>query len=174
MENQEQHYCACCATTYQLDDSFCNTCGYPFKGNKDEQDAYIANRAVKEIDLVDLNKKVTTATNSLYWIGGLLAFWTLISFFIMQDNPDFFGAAITNVILVVAFFAFAIWSKTKPTAALISGLSLYVILIILNAVEDPATLAQGIIFKVFIIGYLIKGIMAVIEVEKIKKELNIK
>ncbi|MDQ7948801.1 MAG: hypothetical protein REI78_12405 [Pedobacter sp.] len=174
MENQELLLCKCCAVGITPKDSFCNACGFPLQGTKDEQDYYIANRTVKEIDLVALKKKVEAATNSLYWIGGFLAFATIVTFFLKSDDPDLFAILITNVILVAAFFALAVWSKTRPSAALITGLSLYVIVILLNAIDNPASLLSGIIIKIVIIGYLGKGIMAVLEVEKIKKELNIK
>ena len=174
METKEPQLCACCATNFEPTDTFCNACGYPLQGTKEQQDFHISNRIVKEIDLVDLNKKVKTATNSLYWIAAVLTLSTIITYFMIKDEIDVFAVLITNAILIAAFLAFGVWSKTKPAAALISGLSLYAIIHILNAVAEPTSLFQGILVKVLIIVYLIKGIIAVLEVDKIKKELNIK
>jgi hypothetical protein len=174
MENQQLQLCACCAHQYQPEDSFCDSCGYPFQGTREQQDTYIANRTVKEIDLADLNKKVKTACNSLYWIAGIICLSSILGFFTLEDENEIVIFLVTTVILVGAFLALAVWSKTKPATALISGLSLYVIIQVLNMIGEPSSIARGIIFKVLIIGYLIKGIMAVLEVEKIKKELNIK
>lgn len=174
MEIQNSDLCACCATQHDPTAIFCDTCGFPLQGTKEQQENYIANRAIKEIDLVELNKKVTSATNSLYWIAGIMGISTIVSYFLLEDDPDLFAILITSVILIAAFLMFAVWSKTKPAAALISGLSLYVIIQILNAIDNPASILSGIIVKVAIIAYLIKGILAVLEVEKIKKELNIK
>ncbi len=173
MEKLEQ-FCACCAHQYQLEDSFCNSCGFPLLGSKEQQDAHIANRVVKEIDLIDLNKKVDTACQSLYWITGIITLSTIIGYFALPEEGDLFVFLITSTIMIGAFLALAVWSKSKPATALISGLSLYVIIQVLNMIGDPSSIVRGIIFKVLIIGYLIKGIMAVLEVEKIKKELNIK
>jgi ribosomal protein L37E len=174
MEIQQPELCACCMHTYDTTTVFCNHCGYPLQGTKKQQDDYIANRTVKEIDLAGLNKKIETASNSLYWIAGIFAVSTVFSFFRTADGADLSLFLITSILLIGAFLAFAIWSKTKPAAALISGLSLYLIVQILNAVDNPLSIVSGIIFKIFIIAYLIKGILAVLEVEKIKKELNIK
>ncbi|RZL47198.1 MAG: hypothetical protein EOP00_12665 [Pedobacter sp.] len=174
MENQELNLCACCANTYAPVDAFCITCGYPLQGTSEQQENHIANRSVKEIDLIDLNKKVESACNSLYWIGGVMALSGIIGYFTLTEEDDIFVFLVTNVILIGAFFAFAVWSKTKPVTALISGLALYIIIQLLNLIVDPTTIIRGIIFKIIIIGYLVKGIMAVLEVEKIKKELNIK
>ena len=80
---------------------------------------------------------------------------------------------ITNAILVAAFVGLGFWARTKPVGALISGLSLYLIIHLLNAIVEPMSILSGIIAKVLIIGYLIKGIRSVLEADKIKKELNI-
>lgn len=174
MENQFMSICGCCSSKYQPEDLFCISCGYPLQGTLEEQQRHISNRSIKEIDLVDLNKKVENACNSLYWITGIMGFSALIGYFTLNENDDLFVFLITNVILVGAFLAFAVWSKTKPVTALISGLSLYVIIQLLNLIVDPSTIFKGIIFKVIIIAYLVKGIIAVLEADKIKKELNIK
>lgn len=174
MENQNLNLCACCAHHYEPIDIFCNTCGYPLQGTQQQQESFISNRVVKEINLVDLKKKIESARNSLYIITAVLGIFGLFGLFFTKDEDDLFYSLITYVILVGAFLAFAVWSKTKPASALISGLSLYVIVQILNAVNDPTTIFSGIIFKILIIAYLVKGIIALLEVDKIKKELNIK
>lgn len=174
MENQELNLCACCTNTYQSVDTFCMTCGYPLQGSEDAQRNHIANRTIKEVDLIELDKKVKAASQSLYWIAGIIEFSSLIGYFTLAESDDLTVFLITTVILVGAFLAFAVWSKTKPVTALISGLSLYIIVQLLNLIVDPTTILKGIIFKILIIGYLVKGIMAVLESEKIKKELFIK
>lgn len=161
MEIENQANCACCKYSIENTTVFCGHCGYPLQGTKQQQDEYIYNRLNKEFDLEELNTKVKKASNSLYWIAGLLTISTLISSF-MLESEDLVPVLITSVILIAAFLAFAVWSKTKPAAALISGLSLYIIVLILNAIADPSTIVAGI------------GVLAVSGVEKIKKELNIK
>jgi hypothetical protein len=172
MENQSESLCSSCYRPFVASDTYCNNCGFPFQGTKEEKDHHIANRTVKEIDLSDLNRSVESACNSLYWIAGINAVSAIFIFFTAAPE-DQFTLLIMNVILVGAFVAFGVLGKTKPITAMVSGLSLYVIIQILNLIADPTSIFKGIIFKVAIIIYLIKGIRAVLEADKIKKELNI-
>lgn len=172
MENLNNNDCTCCYTKYEINDLFCKACGFPLQASEQEQKNFLSERNVKEIDLESLNEKVDSACKSLYWISGLTAISSIIIYFATQDESPI-ATLITNIILVLSFLALGFWSKHKPTAAMISGLSLYLIIIILNAVVSPLSIFSGIILKVIIIGYLVKGIKAVLEVDKLKKELNI-
>ncbi|RQO70745.1 hypothetical protein DBR43_22385 [Pedobacter sp. KBW06] len=167
------NYCNCCAVKYEAMDAFCNACGFPLQGTKQEQDFYISERNVKEIELIDLDEKVERARRSLYWISGLTLFSLVFVVFKPSPDEDVSFLVITTLILSTAFLGLAVWGKTRTSTALISGLSLYLIIHILNAILDPRTILSGIIVKVVIIVYLVKGIKSVIEREKIKKELNL-
>jgi len=164
--------CTCCDTSYEIEDVFCKTCGFPFQGSEQDQKNFLSARNVKEIDLESLNERVNTACKSLFWLSGLTAFSAAMIFFI-QSGDDQLDTLITNIIIVILFLALGVWSKYKPTAAMITGLSLYLIIILLNAVISPITIISGIIVKIIVIGYLVKGIKAILEVDKLKKELNI-
>ncbi|SDD20701.1 hypothetical protein [Pedobacter soli] len=172
MESSNDSLCNSCYKPFTLTDTFCNNCGFPLQGTKEEKDSHIANRTIKEVDLIELQRSVDSACNSLYWIAGFIGLSTIFIFFTAAAE-DQFALLIMNVILVGAFLGFGVLSRSKPTTAMISGLSLYVIIQILNLIADPATIFKGIIFKVGIIIYLIKGIKSVMEADKIKKELNI-
>jgi hypothetical protein len=93
-----------------------------------------------------------------------------VNFFLSKDNPDVLAIVIPIFILAVLFLILGAYSAKKPLACLISGLSLYVIVQILLAIDDPVNIVKGIIFKIAIIGYLIKGIKSAIDIEKIKKD----
>lgn len=165
--------CTSCYSKYESTDAFCNGCGYPLHGTQQEKDFFTSERNVKEIDLADLSETVRKACNSLYWIAGLLVISTIFGYATAQLEEDKMANLITGVILFVAFLGFGLWSKSKPAAALISGLSLYIIIHLLSAIINPVSIFSGIIIKVIIIVYLIKGIRSVLEVDKLKKELNI-
>ncbi|EDM35744.1 hypothetical protein PBAL39_06181 [Pedobacter sp. BAL39] len=173
MDTPNNALCTACTAVYQPEDVFCNGCGFPIKGTERDQELHLANRQVKEIDLVELNEKVESARKSLFWIAGLTAVFSLIGYATAGDAQDASAIVITNAILVAAFVGLGFWASTKPVAALISGLSLYLIIHLLNAIVEPMSILSGIIAKVLIIGYLIKGIRSVLEADKIKKELNI-
>ncbi|MDB5147523.1 MAG: zinc-ribbon protein, partial [Mucilaginibacter sp.] len=130
-------------------------------------------RQVEEIDMFTYNKTLRQAGNTLYYLAGVFVFSGLLYFFMHKDQPEILAVVITNIIMAAIFLVLGTYSKKKPLACIISGLSLYVIVQVLNAIVDPISIAQGIIIKIVIIGYMIKGIKSAMEVEKIRKENNI-
>jgi hypothetical protein len=165
--------CAYCSTKTQDEDTFCTNCGYPLKGTEEDQKNFVTQRSFNEIDIVDLNKKLKTAGTSLYYLAGLFVISGFFNFFINKDSPEVLAIVVPLFILAILFLVLGAFSGKKPLACLISGLSLYVIVQILFAIDDPVNLAKGIIIKIAIIGYLIKGIKSAIDIEKIKKENHI-
>jgi ABC-type enterobactin transport system permease subunit len=61
----------------------------------------------------------------------------------------------------------------KPVAAIISGMVSFVLVQLLAVFEDPTNVYKGIIIKIIIIGYLVKGLQSAFEAEKIRKQHNI-
>lgn len=169
LSEASQATCAVCNKQVNSEDSFCESCGYPLKGTEQEQNYFIATRGNKEIDLEEANKKIASAGKALYWVAGLTLVAGLAYFFILKVV----AVLIVNIILAGIYLGLGFWSKSKPLAAIISGLSLYVLTYILNGIVDPITLAQGIIIKIVMVGLLIKGIKSALEAEKLKKELNV-
>lgn len=166
-------HCEACYYKVAADDAFCNNCGYPLKGTEEEQRAFKANLAINEIDLQDYKDKMRKGRNSLYYVGGALFVGTLIEVGTAPDksNAGFiigFGAVIMGI-----FIALAAWSKAKPFAAMVSGASLWGVIMILNAIVNPISIIQGIVVKIIIIGLLVNGIRAAIAAEKIKKETHL-
>jgi len=175
--NTELNLCGCCYKPVNIDDTFCEACGYPLKGSEFEQKEFIATRNIKESDLETANEKIKKASNVLYWIAGATAVVGLLLFMIAYvkdgDNSEQVATLIVNLVLAIIYLALASWSSKKPFAAIVSGFSLYIIVIILSAIANPVTIAQGIIIKCIFIGYFIKGIKSAMEAEDLKKELNI-
>jgi len=52
----------------------------------------------------------------------------------------------------------AYWSQKKPFAALLSALLLYLMVIAINAIVEPTTIFKGILIKIIILSFLIKGV----------------
>ena len=166
-------FCGSCNTQTNNADAFCDNCGYPLKGTQEEQNAFISDRTYKEIDLEDYNKKIRSAGVALYWIAGLCFVSGVIVYAIDKDESTRTGLLIINTILTMIFVFLGAWSKKKPLAAIISGATLYGILLILYAIDNPISIISGIWVKIIIIGALIKGIKSAIDAEKLKKELNL-
>lgn len=165
--------CDSCLKNIENDDVYCTNCGYPIQGTEIEQKDFIANNEVVDINLADYNKKIRTAGNSLYYLAGIFFFWGVLSYFTTKDSPTAFGYLLISLILAIIFLVLGGYSRKKPLACIISGLCLYIILQVLNAIDNPATILSGIIVKIIIIGYMIKGIKSAIELEKFKKENNL-
>ncbi|WP_143014033.1 hypothetical protein [Mucilaginibacter pineti] len=121
----------------------------------------------------EFNKTLKSATMSLYYLAGIFVISGLISFFMNKDNADVLAIVLPNFILAILFLVLGSFSRKKTLACLVSGLSLYIIVQVLNAIADPVSIGRGIIMKIIIIGYLINGIKSAINIEKIKKENNI-
>jgi hypothetical protein len=173
----ELNLCDCCFKSINVDDTYCDSCGYPLKGSEFDQKNFIATRNSKEIDLEAAAEKIKKAGNVLYWIAGASVLSGVLFFMIGYskdgENAEPVATLIVYIILGMIYLALASWSKKKPFAAIVSGLSLYIIVIVLSAIADPATIVQGIIIKGIFIAYFIKGIKSAIEAENLKKELNI-
>lgn len=65
-----------------------------------------------------------------------------------------------NLVLATIMAALAWWGRRAPLAAVLVATATYAVVIVANAVADPASLGQGIIVKIVIIAFLLKGIKA--------------
>lgn len=67
---------------------------------------------------------------------------------------------IVNLVLAAIMAALAWWGRRAPLAAVLVATATYAVVIVANAIADPATLGQGVILKIIIIAFLVKGIKA--------------
>jgi hypothetical protein len=166
---EETIYCKSCSAPATADDQFCADCGYPLKGTEEEQKGFLMDKSYKELNLEEAKKQVKKARNAMYYVAGATVLGGLIFYGVNKDGV----LLLVNAILAVLFAAIGFWCTRMPLAGVITGTSLYALIFILNAVENPLTILSGIIFKIFIVGCFIRGIKAALEAEKLKKELNI-
>ena len=73
---------------------------------------------------------------------------------------------IEGLITIIIYTACAIGVLYNPRAALITGLSVYILLWMLYVLVDPAYLIKGLIFKGVIIYFLAKGINVAFNMKK--------
>src|SRR6202023_3998388 len=97
----------------------------------------------------------------------------IIIYIINKDQIKADFNLILFMVMAVIYVGLAIWCKKKPVAAIISGLVLFIGFQIILAFDDPMNLVRGIIWKILIIGYLLKGMKSAFDAQKIKKELNL-
>lgn len=70
------------------------------------------------------------------------------------------GVLIVNLIIAAVMAALSLWARRSPLPAVIVATATYVVVVVANAMVDPATIGQGWIVKFIIITFLIKGIKA--------------
>lgn len=167
---QPTERCSICYKDVATDDAFCQNCGYPLQGSEQEQKNFRLQHDFKSIDVNMYNEKVRKAGNSLYWLAGIFVVSGLVFYFTNQEAEGAIAALVIYLILAMLFLGLGGYSRKKPLACIVSGLALYAILVILNAIADPVSIVRGIIFKIAIIGLLINGLKSALEVEKLKKE----
>jgi len=167
--------CPVCRTIVDAEDIFCNNCGYPRKGTEHEQRMFLLKWNTKKSKLERANKKLWQATNTLFIIGALIGILALGNCFLGYTalRGDF-GQMISQVTLAVTFVALGFWCKIRPLPAILCGISLYLLLQIMYVILSPHTIVNGIVLKLFFIGFLINGIFSALEAEKLKKEMNVK
>jgi hypothetical protein len=128
---------------------------------------FAATTAGRELQSDDLHKQAAKAATPLRWLGILLLIGGGLVFAggagSPRQGPE--QAAMTVVggaiaLLGVIFIGLSIWARHQPLPAAIVGLLLYITLMALGAINDPASLASGWLIKILIISALIRSINA--------------
>lgn len=65
-----------------------------------------------------------------------------------------------NIGLAAIYLGLFFWARRNPLAATVTALILFITVIAINAVLEPATLAQGILVKILFIAALAAAISA--------------
>lgn len=174
-ENQEitEAFCPSCKEPVGPGDAFCQSCGYPLKGSEDEQRSFSTDRLIKEDKLEEMEKKVRSASNTMYILAGLFVLFGIV-YFGMADESDNRGVVLLiNFIVAGIYVGLGYWSRLQPLPAILAGLILYTVVTILNAMSDPNMIWRGILVKILVFVFLIKGLTSAYQAQRIKKELNI-
>lgn len=146
-------HCGYCAKpwNWQLD-KFCALCGFPQHGTDQERSNFIYDRGLEKGNKTVADEQVRKARHALLIVAALNMIPYLIA-----------GGAVlivTGLVISCMFLGLAFWTKHKPLPAIITALSLYGLLILLAAIEEPASLFSGIILKVIVISALIYALRA--------------
>jgi hypothetical protein len=70
------------------------------------------------------------------------------------------GVLVVNLVLAAVMALLAWWGTRAPLAAVLIATATYAVVLVANAIQDPATIGQGMIMKIIIIAFLAKGIKA--------------
>lgn len=61
-------------------------------------------------------------------------------------------------VLAASFIGLSFWARKAPLPAAITGLCIYLVLLVVNLIVDPATLLQGVVIKGLFIAAMVKTI----------------
>jgi hypothetical protein len=165
--------CPACEKNNGFENSFCEGCGYPLQGTEAQQKVFMYQRSYKHLDLHEVNKKIEKATNSLYALAAFSVISGILFYAATPEENNPLPVLIANMVLSAIYLTLALFSKKQAVAAIVSGLSLFVVVQLLNMILEPASIVRGIIFKIAIFIYLIKGVQSAFEAQKIKRQLNV-
>lgn len=150
---------------------FCPKCGYPARGTSAEQDNFRRALKLKKDVVDDAKKKIKRVKVMLYILGGLNVLVGLI-IALADAIPDAVFVGIGSIIVGGVMFACSAWVEKNPVTGILVAFSVYMLLIIANAILEPASIYRGIIFKIIIIGVFIKGIKSAYDYREYTKKLE--
>lgn len=119
------------------------------------------------LDTREYDAKVKSAQNAIFVVAGIQVVFGIIMAFVGPEELRNIEIGIAVVIGAI-FFGLGLWCKRKPLVAIIIALVLYAALLLLDAIYNPSTLIKGVIVKVAVIVYLVKGINAAKAAQDIK------
>ncbi|MBW1296170.1 zinc ribbon domain-containing protein [Aquimarina litoralis] len=151
--NVELQHCSQCNQEMLNDAKFCTYCGFPENGDESEKAQFHAQRVMKKSQAKENNQRINSARNTLYWMAGIFFVSGLFLFFSLND----IAVLIASSILAIIYLILAYWSQKKPFAAILSALLLYLMVIVVNVIDEPSSLFKGILLKIIILSFLIKG-----------------
>lgn len=119
----------------------------------------------------DYDKHVRRARKTIYVVAAVQFVFGIIMGFAGPDESRWITIGIMTVIAGI-FAALGFWANRKPYHAILSALIFFGALILLDVIFDPASILRGIIFKIFIIVYLIMGLNNARETLRLKQALG--
>jgi hypothetical protein len=161
--------CPVCFAIVNDADANCAECSYPLKGSAVQQTNFIAERNNVDADFVTYNKTIKKAGNTLFYLSGIFAIGGIYGFFVSKDDPDVIIIVAPMFVLSICFLLLGEYSKKKPLACIIAGISSFIVVQILAFIGNPTSIAKGIVINCIIIVFLINGLKSALDVEKIKK-----
>lgn len=153
---------------------YCTSCGFPVGGSELEQQEFRRHLAFKEMRLSDLEESIKRARLGLYILAGSTILGAIVTVALAGlDEAVVVTLVLLNLFLAAVYLVLAYWTRSKPFIAVLIGAILFGVVAIANAIEEPESIIKGIIIKVIVIVFLVRGLSAASEAEKIKKELNV-
>ena len=166
-ETQEKIKCPNCKSLFDEQPVECFECGYPFSGSEKQKSIFIGQQIMKESEIEKTKKTIRKSQNILYFIG---AFSVIVSLFKTITESYSALAFAVDAFLGMAFILLGLLAKKQPFIFILTALALLLLVYTLQAINNPHTLYQGVLLKLFFIGSLIFSLTSIKKATQIQKE----
>lgn len=127
----------------------------------------------EEFSMEGYDKHIRQARNAIFIAAAVLLLNVII---LAATVPPEYELLWLDLIIwgtfIAGFVALGFWTKKKPYYAILGALILYAIFIVLNAVLDITSLYKGIILKVVVVVFLIKGLKDAKEAQEMQAQIG--
>lgn len=160
--------CPVCDTPKHPDVSDCTFCSYPFDGTEKEQGRFRG-------EIIVFNDKIEELQKRMGWAQAVLGLLALFGFFVAYGLSAQYNHTQPIIILIgifppLIFTACVVFMRKKPLLMSRIAFFSYLIFQLLDAIFDPSTIIQGIIWKVVILTILFAIMSISSDVEKKAKQ----
>lgn len=126
-----------------------------------------------EFSMAGYDKHIRQARNTLFIAAGILLLNAIILFSKFEFDLELLWLDyLLWVVYIGGFIALGFWTKRKPYYAIIGGLILFGAFILINALIEPSTIISGLIFKIAVIVFLIKGLNDAKNAQQMKEQFE--
>jgi ribosomal protein L37E len=161
----------CKKTDLNSENKYCHDCGFPQMGEQEEQKAFYRDHLSKQVEFNEAVKNAKGGQNILFIASGLTVLSSIIFGALAETDKEltlFGGIAMAGIFCGLGF-----WAKQKPLEASITGVIIYLTLILISVIVTITEGGRGIgvsILDVIIVVALFKGIFGSLKAERFKKE----
>lgn len=160
MEDQEKIICKHCSHPNLKDAIYCESCGKEIN----EIELSAADRIIAE----DQKKKMKQAGTTLLVVAIIqIVVGTLLGGISNFETEQLIGIYGIGIV----FFGLYFWSRKSPFPAVVAGLIIFITVHLIDGIVDPNQIYKGLIMKVIVLIFLIKGVSAGLEYRK-NQQLN--
>lgn len=172
--------CTSCKSTVRPNDRFCGACGHPMPpAEKYLHLRYVkeATRAISLLAILFLVFGIIMYFGTKAQVAGALDKLKSMSPAEVFPKPingvkytvaelrkqltwEPWSVLISNLVLATIMAVLALWGKRSPLAAVLIATAIYAVVLVTNAILNPATIFQGIYLKVLTVVLLTRGIKA--------------
>lgn len=167
--------CPKCNETAAPNQAFCENCGAPLKGGVVRRRA--PRRRVSHAER-EYTRHIKHAQITIFVVAALSLLAALMTFFVMENlfvsNWPTEGLVmfIGQIVLGIIYIGLGFWSASNPFAASLTTLILFITLILISAVINPASILMGgmvgVGIKIVIILCLLSGIKSSLGYRRLK------